>query len=189
MRKAGFAVFILLLFAGFANAQVPTSGNIFFGYSYENVSSSALDSPNANRASLNGWEGSLEGKVLPWVGIVADFGGHYGSQTYQVDVGGSPANATVDGHEYTVMFGPRVSFQAGKFRPFVEGLFGIGHVSTTGVFPAPSDTSFAAAIGGGLDYKILKPIAWRFEGDYLQTRFFGTTQDDVRISTGVVFRF
>ena len=52
-----------------------------------------------------------------------------------------------------------------------------------------SDTSFATALGGGIDYKIIRPVAWRFQGDYVQTRFFGATQNNVRISTGIVFRF
>ncbi len=50
-----------------------------------------------------------------------------------------------------------------------------------------SDTSFATALGGGLDYKIIRPVAWRFQGDYVQTRFFGTTQNNVRLSTGIYF--
>ena len=39
-----------------------------------------------------------------------------------------------------------------------------------------SDTSFATAIGGGLDYHLVRPVAWRLEGDYVQTRFFSTTR-------------
>src|SRR5258708_21580434 len=77
MRKIGLVVFILVLFAGLASAQIPTSGNVFFGYSYYNTDLSTLD-----RANANGWEASLEGKVVPWVGLVADFSGHYGSQNF-----------------------------------------------------------------------------------------------------------
>ena len=52
-----------------------------------------------------------------------------------------------------------------------------------------SDTSFAAASGGGLDYRIIRPIAWRFQGDYVSTHFFSTYQTNVRLSTGIVLRF
>ena len=53
----------------------------------EAMSFSAILNYNTNlssvdRANLNGWEGSLEGKVVPWVGIVADLSGHYGSQNF-----------------------------------------------------------------------------------------------------------
>lgn len=187
MRKIILITFALLLLAGFAGAQVPTSGNIFVGYSFYSASPSSLDLVNGGRPNLNGWEASLEGKVLPWVGIVADLSGHYGSQT-EVELTPDPISVSVSGHETDVMFGPRVSVSIGKFRPFGEALFGVGHVST-GNFLSTSDTSWATAVGGGLDYKVIRILALRAEGDYVQTRFFGTTQDNFRLSTGVVFRF
>jgi hypothetical protein len=186
MQKITLAAFCLLLFAGLASAQIPTSGNVFFGYSYYNTDLSSTD-----RANTNGWEGSFEGKVLPFVGLVADFDGHYGSQNFSgcgvtaSGVGCGTFNADVS--EYNYLFGPRVSASVGKFRPFAEALFGGAHVNVNN--GGGSDTSFATALGGGLDYKIIKPIAWRFQGDYVQTRFFGTTQNNVRISTGIVLKF
>src|ERR1700721_2222720 len=77
MRKIGFILFTLLMFAGLASAQIPTKGNVFFGYSYYNTDLSPID-----RANTNGWEASVEGKVLPFVGIVADFDGHYGHENF-----------------------------------------------------------------------------------------------------------
>ena len=68
MRKFGGLTVFIVLVAAAAVAQIPTSGNIFVGYSY-----SRTNSVPGNTLSLNGWEGSLEGKFLPWIGIVADF--------------------------------------------------------------------------------------------------------------------
>jgi opacity protein-like surface antigen len=186
MRQIGFAVLVMLLLAGLASAQVP-NGNVFFGYSYYNTDLSSID-----RANTSGWEASVEGKVIPFLGFVADFDSHYGSQNFpscQLTPGGgiicSSFNASVTEHNF--LFGPRVSFSVKRFRPFAEALFGGAHVdANNGV---GSDTSFATALGGGLDYKIIKPIAWRFQGDYVQTRFFGTTQNNIRLSTGIVLRF
>ena len=178
-------VFVSLIFSAAASAQVPTSGNVFFGYSYYNTDLSSVD-----RANTNGWEASLEGKVAPFLGLVADFDGHYGSQNFVGSVCGvicTPAAFNADVTEHNFLFGPRVSFSVGRFRPFAEALFGAAHVDVNN--GVGSDISFATAIGGGLDYKIIKPVAWRFQGDYVQTRFFGTTQNNVRISTGIVFRF
>jgi opacity protein-like surface antigen len=87
-----------------------------------------------------------------------------------------------------VSFGPRLSFPIGKFRPFGEAMFGVGHVNT-GQGISTSDTSLVTTVGGGLDYKIVRILALRAEGDYVQTRFFHTTQDNFRLSTGLVFRF
>ena len=180
----GFAIF---LFAGLAAAQAP-SGNVFLGYSFENTSSSALGL-DLSRPNLQGWEGSLEGKWLPWIGIVADFSGHYGSQTFAEPTPNGPQTVKVTGHELEVMFGTRVSIPVGRFTPFAEIMGGIAHINTGGTFPGPSNTSFATAIGGGLDYRLVRPIAWRVEGDYITTRFFNATQNNLRLSTGVVFRF
>jgi hypothetical protein len=183
MRKIGFIAFALLLFAGLASAQIPTSGNVYFGYSYYNADLSSL-----GRSNLNGWTGSLEGKVLPFVGLVADFSGAYGSEDVPILCPGPPCpSVSITAHEQNFLFGPRVSASVGKIRPFAEALFGAGHVSVSG--GAATDTSFATALGGGIDYKIIRPVAWRVEGDYVQTRFFGTTQNNVRITTGIVLRF
>jgi opacity protein-like surface antigen len=188
MLKAACMGVALFCLAGMASAQVPTSGNVFVGYSFENTGSSALKL-NLSRPNLQGWEGSLEGKVLPWVGIVADFSGHYGSQTYSMPTPNGVETIKVTGHELEVLFGPRLSVPVGKFTPFGEIMGGIAHINTGGTLPGPSNTSFATAVGGGIDYRLVRLVALRLEGDYLVTRFFSTTQNNLRLSTGIVVRF
>jgi hypothetical protein len=190
MNKTLAALFTLFWLAGLAMAQVPTAGNVFFGYSYEN---SKLD---VDRANLNGWEGSLEGKVFPHVGIVADFSGHYGSQDFATCspiAGGGCGTTSASTHELNVMFGPRVSFSFGKWRPFGQAMFGIAHISTGFAQPLGnsfgSNNSLATALGGGLDYRIIRPLAWRFQFDYMHTNLFSTGQNNFRFSTGPVLRF
>jgi opacity protein-like surface antigen len=161
--SALLALIVLFLASG-ASAQVPTSGNIFFGYSHNSA-----DSNGGPRFGLNGWDGSLEGKVAPWVGIVADLSGAYGS-------GDSL---------HTVVFGPRLSVPVGRITPFAHALVGVSHISGH----STSDTSFGDALGGGLDYQFLDRIGWRFQIDDLQTRFFSRTQNDFRFSTGIVLHF
>lgn len=185
MQKIALIFFALVLLAGMASAQIPTSGNVFFGYSYYNTDLSSID-----RANTNGWEASVEGKIIPWVGVVADFDSHYGSQNFSgacpvLGAGCGAFNADITEHNFLV--GPRVSVSLGKFRPFAEALFGGAHVNVNN--GGGSDTSFATALGGGLDYKIIRPVAWRFQGDYVETRFFGATQNNIRLSTGIVLRF
>ena len=174
------------LFTLTANAQIPTSGNVFFGYSFYNT-----DLSSTNRSNLNGWEASVEGKIFPFVGLVGDISGYYGSQiavnpgsTCAIGVTCAPLYASTNIQNF--LFGPRVSFSVGKIRPFAEALFGGGHVNANA---AGSDTSFATAVGGGIDYKIIRPVALRVQGDYVQTRFFEATQNNLRLSTGIVFRF
>ena len=76
-----------------------------------------------------------------------------------------------------------------RFTPFAEAFVGVAHIHTGGTLPTPSNTSFAYAFGGGLDYKIIRPIALRVEGDYLRTSFFSTDQNNFRLGVGVVVRF
>ena len=175
-------LFSLLLMTAACFAQVPTSGNVFFGYSYYRGGLGT-----APTASLNGWEGSVEGKVFPHVGLVADVSGHYGHVfTSLVDV---PSNL----HSY--MFGPRFSFSIGRVRPFAHALIGVGHVyqhSTSPDWGTPQTytaTHIADAIGGGIDYRLIPRLAWRVQADDLQTRLRGGWQDEARISTGLVARF
>lgn len=138
MRKIALAVCILLLFAGLASAQIP-NGNVFFGYSFYNttLSSSALSSSDLSsisRFNTNGWEASAEGKIIPFLGFVADFDSHYGSQNFTPTnclPSGGDACYTVNANvtEYNFLFGPRASVSLGRFRPFAEALFGAAHIS------------------------------------------------------------
>lgn len=166
MPKLLLAVLFVCMAATLGSAQIPTSGNVFFGYSYNHAEIVSNDGTN-----LNGWNASLEGKMLPWVGIVADLSGTYGSN--------------ISHHNY--LFGPRVSVSVGNYRPFAEFLVGASHVNVHN--GSATDTSFSNAIGGGLDYHLKGPVAWRGQMDWIHTRFFSETQNDVRFSTGIVVNF
>jgi hypothetical protein len=180
MSKLAVAALILFL-AEVAPAQIPTSGNLFFGYSYYNTNLTG------NRGRLNGWEGSLEGKIFPFIGIVGDFSGDYGSLSFPVFCGpGVCPQVSASAHIENVLFGPRFSVPVGKFRPFGEVMIGVAHANTNGF---GSDTSFSTALGGGLDYRLIRLVAWRFEGDYVRTTLFHGTQHNARISTGIAVHF
>ena len=192
LKAAGIAA-VLFAFAGLASAQMP-SGNVFLGFSYERTNSTAFSGSNLvtttlSHPNLHGWEASFEGKVLPLVGIVGDVSGHYGSQSFVQVTPNGPQNINVTGHEQEYLVGPRLSVPVGKFTPFAELMVGAAHIHTGGTLPSPSNTSFAYALGGGLDYRVFRPIALRVEGDYLRTKFFNSRQNNFRLSVGVVFRF
>jgi opacity protein-like surface antigen len=175
MRRLWTLVSLWTLLASVAWAQIPTKGNVFFGYSYDRTSIVSRDTAN-----LNGWDFTLEGKFLPWIGLVADVDGHYGNHNF----GGTTADVTA----HNVLLGPRVSVQVQRFRPFAEFLVGAGHISRShGI--SDSDTSFVNAVGGGLDYQIAGPITVRGQLDWINTRFYGQGQHGVRFSTGIAVHF
>jgi opacity protein-like surface antigen len=175
--KVFVVVSLFSLFSIAAHAQV----YVFGGYSYLNA-----DLNSAGRTSLNGWNGSIEGKVLPLLGLVADFSGEYGSANIAFD-GSSSTSVSI--HQHNFLFGPQVSFSVSKFRPFAHALFGASHASDSALGASSSNNAFAYAIGGGIDYHLVPMFAWRIQADLLQTRFNSTAQNDVRIATGLVFHF
>jgi len=62
MRRL-WTLVLLFTMAGAARAQIPTKGNVFFGYSYDRTPIVSNDTSN-----LNGWDATLEGKFAPWIG-------------------------------------------------------------------------------------------------------------------------
>jgi hypothetical protein len=138
---------------------------IFGGYSY-------LRSEVSPSYNTNGWE--LAGQYkFGFLGAVADIDGHYGNQS------------GVSSSIHTYLFGPQVHWP-GRVSPFAHFLIGGGHVSTGGF----SDSSFAVAIGGGIDTRIIANVYWRvIQGDLLHTSFFGSGQSNPRLSTGIVIHF
>ena len=186
MRVIYLGVFLLTVLAGASFAQLP-SGNVFVGYSYLNA-----DTNTPNRANLNGWEGSAEGKVFPFLGLVLDVSGHYGTEQSTRFLSPVPPGGTtipsVKGKLHSVLFGPRVSVSVHGVRPFAHVLVG-GAVISQKFGGQVNDVSLATAVGGGGDFKLAKLVGWRIQGDLLHTQLFGNTQNNVRVSTGLVFHF
>jgi hypothetical protein len=153
------------------HAQVSESAPLqgFAGYSYTRFDTSAA---TTSSASFNGVEISGQYRFTKWLGAVADLSGSVGTL-------GIPPSML------TYLFGPEVSFRA-RVSPFGHVLIGAAHF---GAGNPGSDTSFATAIGGGIDLRVAHGLYWRaIQGDYLPTRFNGGTQNNARISTGLVVR-
>jgi hypothetical protein len=62
-------------------------------------------------------------------------------------------------------------------------------VPVSGANFSGSETGFATAFGGGLDYKLIKGVAWRIQADDLRSDFFNSSHQNLRLSTGILFRF
>ncbi len=199
MRK--ILCFLILCAPLMASAQLLPKGELFGGYSY--VRAGYLPIQPVGTISLNGWNASLAYKPIRWVGLVADFGGTYGSAHSVGTFVGCPAilcsgAANVSTSSYTFLFGPRLYLPIWRVTPFIHAMAGAVHSSnsfansSTGTL---SDTSFATALGGGLDYRVLPGLAIRVaQVDYIRTGLFsipllGNSQNNFRFSTGLVLRF
>ncbi len=189
LRKPCAIAFTVLFIVTLTRGQVPRNGNVFFGYSY---SGGHVFNPGAIGVPMNGWEASLEGKFLPWLGGVADFDWHYGGARISctpIGPGCPSLRPRLNGSRHSVMFGPRVSTTVGRYTPFAHFLLGFSHQSDAVGTVSTSDMGFSDAAGGGLDYKLVKSVSLRGQVDWVQTNLFGGHQNDLRLSTGIVFRF
>ena len=93
---------------------------------------------------------------------------------------------------YSYTFGPTVSLNhEGTINPFVHALFGGAHASASFSGSGASTNGFAMMMGGGIDAKVAPHIAVRLvQADWIYYRFNGVGESkNVRVSTGIVFRF
>ena len=181
MRKLTAILFVLCLLAAAAAAQVPTAGYIYFGYSLNHGSFDPL----ADDATLHGWEASAEFRMVPHIGLVGDVAQQFGSSFSGI------TGTDVDMRSEQYLFGPRASFRIGPVRPYVHFTIGAAHIheEDRSVGFVDSDTSFAYAIGGGVDYRLAGPLSWRLQLEQLNTNFFSDWQHNARFSTGLSFHF
>lgn len=139
-----------------------------------------ITSPKLN---LNGFEVGGAFKVLGPLALAADFS----------DTSGSFQGANT--HLRTYLVGPQLRLP-GPISPFAHFLVGAAHQSSaSSVGPvltttAPAQTDFATMLGGGIDLKVLPLISIRpIQVDYLLTHFNSATQNQFRVSAGVVVHF
>ena len=164
-----------------SNTQAPNHGDVFFGYSHMGGIScqvtfsgakTACDPFSAKAANLNGWNVSVEKKYLRYFGAVADFSGQYGGVSQR-----------------NFLFGVRGGASIGRFRPFAEALFGAVYVQGKGSATSTSETSFAEALGVGIDFRLMRLLSWRIQADEIKTQLTAFEQQNVRVSCGVAVRF
>ena len=176
----------------------------FLGYSYLRA---VPELAAGNRlVYLNGGSTSIAFNFNRYLGIVGDFGGFKDSKLLLTGPGEPSGAVNSSGTAYTYLFGPRLSYRTHeRITPFAQVLFGGIHASDVtlssgcsgaGCTLLPSENRFAMTAGGGLDVKVHHHIAIRLiQAEYLMTRFENLTtgstasQNDMRLSAGLVFRF
>lgn len=179
---AGLTFFMV----GATRAQQPSATipqfEVFGAYSY--IRANAANSDGG--FNLNGGSGSFAYNVSDSFSVVGDFGG------YRFTGLPSGLSSTM----YTYLFGPQYSFRkVSRFTPFAHVLLGAGRLNASAGGLNAGENGFAMAIGGGIDVPLRRRFAIRIiQAEYLLTRFdsvngASATQNDVRISAGLVFRF
>ena len=176
MRKAlTMLAALVCMIALPAIAQENSKAEIFGGYQYTRINPGS----GASSENFNGWNTAFTANLNQWLGVTADISGAY------KDFSG------VSAKEHNFLFGPTVSYtNSEKVKPFAHVLFGVSHAGAGFSGIGVSDNAFAMAFGGGADVTLNKNFAVRVgQFDYLMTRFGGDSQNNLRFSTGVIYRF
>jgi len=178
MRKLLMACGLLALAAGSASAQEGRGFEVAGNYQFVRIN------PGSGASGINcqGGAGSFGAYLTERIVIIGDVGG--------CKVTGLPSGTT--SHELNYLFGPRVYFPAhGRVFPYVQALFGGEQFSAgaTGLGSASSN-AFAMTAGGGADITLTKHVSFSaIQVEYLYTHFGGANQNNLRIQSGLVWRF
>jgi hypothetical protein len=182
-------------------AQGNSKLELFGGYQYQNAGGN-LGWQIGN--TYNGWNTAVTFNLTQHFGVTGDFSGNY----HNGDFGGTPYHT----HILTYAAGPVYFFGSqSNLKPFVHVLFGGAHITTPSMYglspdPYMSGNGLTAMFGAGLDFKLKRAMAIRitqfdwiyyhdkdlgdFIGAYSSSRGDSPNfANNVRISTGVVFRF
>ena len=173
IQKAGSLLALILFFSVAASAQQTPKVELFGGYSH------LLADLNNTTFNLDGVHVSAAENINSWIGGVLDFSSHFGSSA------GTNLNAQ------SIMYGPRFSYRKLKaVTPSAHALFGAIRASAGFDGISKPSTRFTMGLGGELDIRLSDKVAFRvIQADYMPTRFMNVRQDNIRISTGFVFRF
>ena len=164
---------VLILFVGLLSiplvAQDYPKAEVFGGYQF-------LHSEGEN---FNGWNASVTGNVTKAFGVTGDFSGSY------------KTISGIDFKVYSYTGGPVLNLNhEGTVNPFVHALFGGAHFVGSAGGNSASLNGFTMLYGGGADVKMSKLLALRGQVDWVYYHVSGANSSkNVRISTGVVFRF
>jgi opacity protein-like surface antigen len=178
MRKLFLCLGVALFAATCAKAQEGPSFEVSGDYQYIRVNPGA----GAPAQSCQGFGGNAALNVNRWASIVGDFG--------YCGITGLPSGTS--SHNTNYLFGPRFSFRNyGRVTPYAQFLLGGDHATAnvTGL-GSTSANAFAWTLGGGADINLTPHLLLRaIQFEYFDTHFNSANQKDLRIETGLVYRF
>jgi hypothetical protein len=163
---------------GIAVGHDYSRADVFGGYSYLNVDTKGATS----RQNANGWEASGSVNLNRWFAAEGDVSGAY--KTYSV----LGVNTTIA--DYLYLAGPRINL-----RPvFFHALVGGDRLSDSAFGLTVSQTGFAGAFGGGVQWKVGESWSVRTSVDYVFARhqiptLSSFTENNFRVGAGVIYSF
>jgi opacity protein-like surface antigen len=216
ITRLTFCTVLLMCSAAFALAQQPNKDEypkveVFVGYSALGEANSRGIAFGAGRTEGNysgdGIETSVIRNFSKHFGIKGDFSAHFNNNTGRGPLTSCTPTPTcttvtqdfrIEPRTYNFLAGPEFKARnSTRFTPFAHLLAGVAHTSATFTTPGPtfnlllktSGTSFAMALGGGLDIRATNRVSFRGQMDYNPVFLHDSTsgtRDLVRLSLGVL---
>jgi opacity protein-like surface antigen len=216
MRRTWLIPILLLLTAAMAvqpalSQEVVQKWSAYGGYSY-------LNTPT-NNLSQNGFNLVMAHNTSRrWLALGADFSHYAGSGTQVASLAGQALQVPYNASTTNFAAGPQLEYRRKWITPFFRPYLGLFHMTAAGqpnkiappegvpaaVFQqmlasiptatlnsalTKSATNLGYGSGGGADFNLTDLYAVRVSCDYIRTAMFGARQNNVRISTGLVYRF
>jgi opacity protein-like surface antigen len=196
MSKLTIATFLIVFSASVLAAQTPVEqpkNEFFAGYSFHSADINTL-TIDPHRTAQNGVNLEYTRSITGHIGLTGDASVHFHRDSRSTGVGVFRNQRD----QYFLLGGIQLSAGSDKrVRPFAHALFGAslfrGFTSDSRpggiVYTLDDATSFAMALGGGVDLRVGKRIDLRLiQFDYTPTFFGSGRQDNFRISTGIAFK-
>jgi hypothetical protein len=222
LKKCSLLLSAALLTASVAAATDSPKMEGFLGYNL--VRFNTTDTPYSPSFNANGGDAQLAYNFRPWIGLVLDVGAVHTASLFNIASSVVPNRQGIDHTVTNFVLGPRYTFHRhSRLKPFAHALFGGARATSStsitvlpggiiwppiGIIVPPGTlqpvdatlrserTGFAMLVGGGLDIKVSKHVAFRPLGaDYYLTRLPSfvtgndTNKNHFRYSAGVNFLF
>lgn len=195
MQKLLFMIFLIACCTSLSLGQTPDDpkNELFIGYSFHSADINTL-TIDPHRTSQNGVNVAYKRNLDEHWGLKFDASAHFKRASQQLGAG----QFTSRRDQYYFLGG--LEFKAptaSRVTPFAQVLVGASLFRgfTTNITPAGNiytfddATSFAMALGGGLDARVNDHIAIRLiQADYAPTFFGSGRQDNIRLSFGIIFK-
>lgn len=196
MKKLIIMSLLLTCFAASTAGQTPSDyakNEFFAGYSFHSADINTL-TIDPHRTGQHGINIEYARYVNRNISIVGDISAHFKRDSRQTS--GAAFESKRD--QYYLLGGLQfTSRNKSSVTPFAHALAGgslfrgftSNRTAAGNVFTIDDATSFAMALGGGLDVRVNDRIAIRIvQADYAPTFFGSGRQDNFRLSFGIVFK-
>jgi len=182
-RSLGIVLFVLAPLAVALAGDEPRL-EAFGGYSWLSTSLFQDTGFLPAREGLSGFDSSLSWNITHNLGVVGEGSGLFGTP--------SQDGAAVRARYYSFFAGPKITHhnRSDNIEIFVHQLFGLSHATLNSAARSFASTGFSMESGIGVDIVLRKYVSIRpFQVDYMISQLTYHTQNQFRISAGVVFRW